>query len=252
MTLKSLIAALFAVAFAAGALAQGTTPEPGPADPRIRTVVYNPNAVVSLRGHLGYQMMIEFDPNERIENVSIGDSTAWQVTPNRKATLLFVKPVDRRAATNMTVVTNVRRYAFELTASEATGPGDSRIIFGVRFLYPDSKGATVIDVAPPKAAEPSAAANPADLNFAYSHSGSKRIAPLRVFDDGRRTYFQFPATIEPPAIFVRDSAGVEGLSNATIRGGYTVVDTVAPSFALRFGKERANVKNDAFPQTKGR
>jgi type IV secretion system protein VirB9 len=63
--------------------------------------------------------MIEFGPDERIENVAIGDALAWQVTPNRGANLLFVKPVELAVATNMTVVTDRRRYAFELSASRA-------------------------------------------------------------------------------------------------------------------------------------
>src|SRR5262249_54892711 len=153
-----------------------------------------------LRGHLGYQMMIEFDPSERIENVSIGDSTVWQVTPNRKATLLFLKPVDRNAATNMTVVTNAHRYAFQLTASEARGPDDPNIIFDVRSVSP-AQAPQLFPRPPPP--EPAPVMPTLDaLNFAYDTSGSKRIAPMRVFDDGQQTYFQFPAQMETPAIFL--------------------------------------------------
>jgi type IV secretion system protein VirB9 len=67
-------------------------PKPGPLDPRIRTVFYNSDQVVMLKGYFGYQMMIEFG-DERIENVSIGNGLAWQVTPNKKANLLFIKIV---------------------------------------------------------------------------------------------------------------------------------------------------------------
>jgi type IV secretion system protein VirB9 len=231
---------------ATGALAQGTLPQPGPADPRIRTVAYNPDQVVLLHGHLGYQMMIEFDSAERIENVSIGDSTVWQVTPNRKATLLFLKPVDRKAATNMTVVTNLRRYAFQLTASEAMGPDDPDIIFDVRFLYPEST-TLVIDVPPPPEPVVARQAPPIDkLNFAYDSSGSKRTAPLRVFDDGAATYFQFPDQAETPAIFALDSSGHESLVNFQVRGRYFVVDAVGQAFALRLGREKTIVKNAGY------
>ena len=68
-------------------------------------VGYDPNEVVLLKASLGYQVLIEFAPDERIENVAIGDSLGWQITPNRKANLLFVKAMDQVPVTNMTVVT---------------------------------------------------------------------------------------------------------------------------------------------------
>jgi type IV secretion system protein VirB9 len=92
-------------------------PAPGAVDPRIRTVAYDPDQVVRLTGYFGIQTMLEFAPDERIENVSIGDAMGWQVTPNKKANLLFLKPLDRTAATNMTVVTDRRRYVFELVVA---------------------------------------------------------------------------------------------------------------------------------------
>ena len=44
------------------------------ADPHIQTVFYEPDQVIELKGAVGWQIMIEFGPDERIENVSIGDS----------------------------------------------------------------------------------------------------------------------------------------------------------------------------------
>ncbi len=41
--------------------------------------------------------MIEFGHGERIENVAVGDSSAWQVTPNKRANLLFLKPLFGKA-----------------------------------------------------------------------------------------------------------------------------------------------------------
>ena len=94
------------------ALTAETLPRPGPVDPHIQRVLYNPEQVVALHGAIGWQIMIEFNGDERIENVSIGDSLAWQVTPNKRARMLFLKPLLRKGATNMTVVTSLRRYAF--------------------------------------------------------------------------------------------------------------------------------------------
>lgn len=241
-----LLTCMLLLGAATNASAQGVVPQPGSADPRIRTIVYNPYEVVWLRGNLGYQMMIEFHPSERIENVSIGDSTAWQVTPNRKATLLFLKPVTASAATNMTVITNLRRYSFQLTASDRSGTEDPNVIFGVRFVYAEEP--RVVEVAPPAPPPPPAEPPVENLNFAYEITGSKKISPVSVFDDGISTFFQFADQIETPAIFALDAAGVENLVNFRVRGRHFVVDAVAQSFALRLGREKALVRNRVFGQ----
>jgi len=232
----------FLTLFLAPAFAQAPDPAPPAADSRIRVVPFDPDRVITLRGHLGYQMMIEFAADERIENVSIGDSLGWQVTPNRRATLLFLKPVMRNATTNMTVVTNLRRYAFALSADEARGPNDPALVYTLRFEYPPEP---VVEVPiEPTAAPPPP--EPIDFNFQYSFSGSERAAPARVFDDGVFTYFQFDAQSDAPAIFVVGTDGQEELANAQYRAGAMVIDRVARTFVLRYGRERAVVHNDAF------
>jgi type IV secretion system protein VirB9 len=209
-------------------------------DPRIRIIAYSDNQIYALRGHLGYQMLVEFDPAERIENVAIGDSLGWQVTPNRAATLLFVKPVTAGAATNMTVVTTLRRYSFSLTAREATGPSDPSIVYTVRFTYPPPPAAPAA-AAPPPAPPPPALS---DLNLAYVVQGRSRGLPaMHVFDDGKATYFQLAETAEAPAIFVVNAEGEEELVNAQWRGRYMVVDQIAEQFVLRIGKSRARILN---------
>lgn len=221
----------------AGAAGAAVQPAPGQLDPRIRSVFYDPGQVVEVTGHLGYQMMIEFGPGERIENVSIGDGQDWQVTPNRRADLLFLKPLEAGAATNMTVVTSRRRYSFLLSARAASGPKDPRLIFGLRFDYP-----------PEPAAEPAAAAPepPSERNAAYTYTGSPGLAPARVFDDGRSTWFAFAEGPETPAIFAMDATGAESVVNSAMRGDYVVVDQIAPAFRLRRGKETLTLHNDAW------
>jgi type IV secretion system protein VirB9 len=201
-----------------------------PRDPRLRIMPYEEGQVIALDGHLGYQMMIEFDPQERIENVSIGDSLAWQITPNRAATLLFVKPVVAHAVTNMTVVTTRRRYAFELRARDLVGPDDPRVIYGLRFSYP-ADGAD------------SPAAPPPSLNFAYVTSGHAALAPRQVFDDGRYTYFEIAEGAEVPAVFALNSHGEEELTNSQMRGDIVVVDRVSDAFVLRHGRDTAIVRS---------
>jgi type IV secretion system protein VirB9 len=211
-------------------------PRPGPGDPRIHVVEYDPEAVVELRVALGYQLSVEFDAGEKIENVAIGDSLGWQVTPNRRANLLFLKPMSARPATNMTVVTNLRRYNFELGLRPRSAARAAP--FAVRFLY---AAPVVAYVAPPPPPAP-----PVERNAAYSYEGSSKTLPVKVFDDGLDTYFAFRAEEDLPAIFAVDPDGGEAVVNTRQRDGYVVVDRVVRGFVLRRGSEVTRIYNDGF------
>lgn len=205
-----------------------------PADQRLRLLDYAPDQIFPLRGHVGYQMMIEFNTDERIENVSIGDSLMWQITPNHAASILFLKPLQRRAATNMNVVTSRRIYSFQLSAVAPTGPSDPTITYRVSFRYPAE------EVAEPTAPPPAPV-----YNFHYVTTGPGQVSPTRVFDDGHATYFEFAPNTDIPAIFTLDGAQEE-VANAQARGQFIVVDRLAPAFALRYGHRRAVVQNQNF------
>jgi type IV secretion system protein VirB9 len=230
--------AVLALALIALPAQAAVSPRPSFGDPRIQVVGYDPTEVVQLKAALGYQLTIEFDAAEQIENVAIGDSLGWQVIPNRKANLLFVKPMERVPATNMTVVTNLRRYNFELSVRPGT-PKAADVLYTLRFEYPQA--APVIVEAPPPPPPPQA------LNRAYSYEGSARIVPAAVFDDGQATYFQFGVQSDYPAIFAVD-ADEEAMVNWRIRDDYVVVDRLARGFVLRRGEDVTRIHNDGFAE----
>lgn len=230
---------LIAVCLAlSSATAFAVTPRPGGGDPRIHFVDYDPVDVVELKGALRHQLTVEFDPAERIENVAIGDSLAWQVTPNRRANLLFLKPMARRPSTNMTVVTNLRRYNFRLTSLAQPTRG---MPFTVRFVY----APPVVLVPTPPPPDPP----PEVRNAAYSFQGSRALLPVRIFDDGRDTYFAFSGDEDLPAIFAVEPDGAEAVINLRLRDGLFVADRVAQGFVLRRGGEVTRVFNDGYRRT---
>ena len=203
-------------------------------DPRIENIPYDPNHIALLRGTLGYAFMLEFDSAEKIQTVSIGDSLSWQVTPNRKANVLFLKPLSR-SSTNLTVLTDARTYSFQLEVAPA---GDAPILYIARMVYPPPPVSLSGAAAPALATAP-----PVVANSDYAISGSGLNRPLRVFDDGQMTYFEWPADAALPAIFAIAGDGNESLVNYAVRGPFVVVDRLAPAFALRDGKNLVKVVN---------
>ena len=231
--------ALIAVLLIAVPATAAVMPMAGPVDPRIRTVIYNPREVVTVTGQIGYQMVMSFGVGERIENISVGDSLGWQVTPNKKADLLFLKPIDKLPSTNMTVVTNLRRYNFELIATPVSKRRAQT--YDIRFVYPNEELAAAAVATPdpvPDALAPDA------WNFAYSYSGSKVTVPARVFDDGHFTFFQWADGVDVPAVFAVGPDGKEALVNHIMRGRYFVVEQLAAQFVLRSGAQVTQVFND--------
>jgi type IV secretion system protein VirB9 len=210
---------------------------PSPAsDSRIVSRFYDSGAVVAIVGRTGVQSAIEFAPDERIENIAVGNSAAWQVTPNKRANLLFLKPMTATAKSNMTVITDQRTYLFDLTTASKAAP-----VYVMRFTYPKSpaKPAPVAVVEAQK--PPAAAATPADLNFAWAAKGSKHLVPTRMFDDGRATYLAWPQEVALPAVLALDAHGTEGPVNYRVEGSYLVVDGVPSLLVLRSGREVATL-----------
>lgn len=210
---------------------------PAVADRRIELIYYSPDRVITIEGHKAVQTMIEFGNDEHIENIALGDANAWQVTPNKRANLIFIKPLLARARTNMTVVTDKRRYLFDLS----NGGPHGHTLYSMRFIYPEEP-----KPAPPVAAEPEAKAPPPpapELNTNWQATGDKKLIPARIYDDGASTFIAWGDTTELPAILTLGTDGSEGAVNFTVKGDYLVVDGVAPRYVLRIGKASAIVTN---------
>ena len=215
-------------------------------DSRIRTVRYSPNEIYQFVGHYGYQSTIEFAEDEKILTVSIGDSVAWMINPSGNR--IFLKPIEQNALTNLTVITDKRSYVFEMHAEETQDIRDENMIFILRFVYPQSDSDTVQFTQLENL--PDFEKNPEKFNFQYTIRGSSIIEPIRIFDDGNFTYFEFrDKNAEIPAFFRVDSTGSEELINFRKRGNFIVVERVAPRFTLRRGADILCVYNERMPFT---
>lgn len=222
-------------------------------DARLITRMYNPDEVVAIEGRAGVQATISFAEDEHIENVAIGDSNSWQVTPNKRANVLFVKPLAPRGRTNLTVITDRHTYLFDLIAG-----GQGRPIYVLRFTYPEAPKATVAaasaasmtDMKAQAAIRPplDAVVDPAQLNFAWRRQGNAKLLPERVYDDGNATFVKWEARAQLPAILVRNEKGEEGAVNYAVRDGVIVIDGVPKTILLRAGRDLATLENQAPPK----
>lgn len=216
-------------------------------DKRIHVIVYNPDDVFKYTGFYGYQSSIEFEEGESIDSISLGDSLSWQMVPSGRR--LFLKPMEADATTNMTLLTNKRMYQFELHAAEARGINDPNLVFSVRFMYPDATNSSTIqqytNTTGPDLTQPE------KYNFSYTISGSNNVSPIKIFDDGEFTYFQFKdKNEEVPAFFLVDGEGKEAMVNYHVVGEYIAVERVASQFTLRNGPDVVCVFNEKRPLEK--
>lgn len=249
MTCKPLRGPAIWLAAAATALAAPALAE----DARIVSHRFNADEVVRVAGRSGVQATIVLAEDERIENVAIGDSTLWQVTPNKRANVLFVKPLAPRARTNMTVISDRRTYLFDLVAG-----AEGRPLYVLRFSYPDEpKPASALAGAQPTLTEAEAQAaagkvreasvDPATLNFAWQKKGKSQLLPARVYDDGQSTFLTWSPQAPIPALQIRNDAGVEGPVNFAVRGDVIVIDGVPDTIVLRAGKDMATLRRTGAP-----
>ena len=224
------------IILAAGALVSGSPgsaqvrPQPGSGDPRLQSIEYRAEQVVTLEVATGYQLSLEFAPDERIESVAVGDSGAWLVTPTKRGSHLFVKPALEGVSTNMTVVTDARTYLFDLQPLPGASP---LMAYTVRFTYPKP-----IDAAAGTASVQAA------VETSYRVRGDRKLQPSAISDDGTKTYLQWPANVALPAVYGIDERGRETLLNGMMRDGLYVIDGVSERLVFRIDDRVARAKRE--------
>ncbi len=220
-----LLALALTLCLAAPVLAQ-TQPYSDGGDPRLQVVNYDPGEIVRLMVSPGYQLTVSFAPTEHIENIAVGASDIWLVSATARGDHLFIKPAQGGISSNMTVITDVRSYMFELLP----GNGDGRNSpFALQFLY----GADEIE--PVETADQIDAA---ELT-AWKLGGDRAIRPVEVSDDGTRVYIRWAENQLQPAVFAVDDTGEEVLADGYVRGDAYVIDRLFDKLVFRIGKDKA-------------
>lgn len=272
--MKAARALMLTCACAVSAAAQ-TVPPAVASDPRLREVVYDPRAVVTVPVKRGVVTLIGLDADETIAEVAAGlggdcskAEAAWCIAAQAGGRHLFVKPKSSAGAANtVAVVTDRRSHSFRFVV---LADGDPRSpVYRLVVKAPQLRQATparpaLRDDAPlstlpalPLPSMPSTEqtvaerlqAKPEIVNVRYSVAegkASQDIVPALIFDDGRFTYMRFGGNREVPAVFHVLGDGGETLVNARMEDDLLVIDRVSRRLMLRAGSAVVAVWNDAF------
>jgi type IV secretion system protein VirB9 len=248
-------------------------------DPRLREVVYDPKAVVTIPVKRGVVTLVMLDADEAIAEVAAGlggdcakAEAAWCIAAQPGGRNLFVKPKSTASAANtVAVVTDRRSHSFRFVVLADGDPKPP--VYRLAVKAPTTRTAVParqaardglpLSLLAPLAALPPVptAPNPQQvvterlqakaqmLNSSYSiaeGNASEDIVPALIFDDGRFTYLRFPGNREVPAVFHVFGDGSETLVNARMEDDLLVVDRVSRRLMLRAGSAVVAVWNDAF------
>jgi type IV secretion system protein VirB9 len=243
-----------------------------PADPRLREVVYDPRAVVTVPVKRGVVTLVVLDADEAITEVAAGlggdctkADTAWCIAAQPGGRNLFVKAKSSASAANtLAVVTDRRTHSFRfvvLADGDLKPPvyrlvvkAPARVAPPARLALRDAAPLMALPVvplspSPHQVVAERLQAKPQVMNTQYSvaeGTGSQDIVPTLVYDDGRFTYLRFPGNREVPAVFHVLGDGSETLVNARMEDDLLVVDRVSRRLMLRAGSAVVGLWNEAF------
>ncbi|WPX97774.1 TrbG/VirB9 family P-type conjugative transfer protein [Candidatus Fokinia crypta] len=210
-------------------------------DRRIQKFIYSPNQVFPLVLSPGYQTSIEFGEGEVLQTYSLGNSYAWQLSV--VGNTLFIKPIEDDVMTNMTVITNKRKYYFEIETRNFANQLDDSFAYVVRFFYPDANQSDDKKLLTKQYQSEEPVKEIVPYNFNYTMvKGSKNVYPSTIFDDSNSTYFQYKTLTKTPKIFLLNGQELKPLAVKKVKD-YYVVDNVAKSFFVKIGDEAVVIQN---------
>lgn len=202
-------------------------------DPMQQSVPYADGQTVVLETAVGYQLTVQLDSDEKIERAVTGDRSRWQVLAPAGTNQFYVQPMPGALTTNLSVATDRHQYSFLLVPAEKMTSSNA---LTVTFRYPQVPKFEVA-LAP--------TVLPAEPAGSYRLSGNALLRPSLIWDDGRKTYLDWPAGIEMPAVFAIGPDGREQLVNGFMRDDRYVIDAVYSRLLFRLDRETARATREA-------
>lgn len=190
---------------------------------------------------------IILQPGENLVAVASGDTARWVIgdttsgSGDGKRTHVLVKPFSAGLLTNLVITTDRRAYHVRLASTSAIALSSMQWTYPQDDLLAVQRKAEAAQVAAPVATGIAID----QLHFNYAISGDRPAwRPLRAFDDGAKTYVEFPVSLgvgEAPPLFVIGSDGKAELVNYRQRDRFYVVDRIFDAAELRLGLRKSQV-----------
>lgn len=214
----------------------------------IQNYAWAPGALYQVYAAPGQVTDIALQEGEQLVGagpVAAGDTVRWLIgdtVSGRGATArvhILVKPVRSDITTNLVINTDRRTYHIELRANPSV------YMASVSWTYPQDELIALQQAQEAEArAAPIAANIPVEaLNFAYRLSGDRPSwRPVRVFDDGRQTFIEFPESVaqgQMPPLFGLGQGNQAELLNYRVSGRFMIVDRLLERAELRLGDRRS-------------
>lgn len=237
MARSFVLAALLAGAIAAPAFAE-TTARPGSQDRRVTYATFADGQVYRITTALRSVTLVEVGEGETIKSIAIGDLESFKIDRLDAANLFIIKPTLAGASTNVTVETNRHIYFLYVSENSRSTPA-----FSVKFTVPKSgKSAASSQDVPPEA----------PMSYAIlKHGDLPKFAPVRIWDDGKKTFFEFAPGAPIPTVFSADSKGLEyNVNTATVRTT-TTAGTRSQRWVLRYGDEYVCIEGKEVSYVRG-
>lgn len=196
---------------------------------------------------------VELEPYEQVNEIVTGDSARWlvEVGTAGNTTHIFIKPLDVGLESSVVVTTDRRVYHLRLVSKSRNHMPYVGFVYSsdLRQQLADRNASEARKMQWSSTTDASGATtNLAALNFNYEIKGNAPWKPERVFDDGRKTYLQLPATVasgEMPVLLVKKGKK-DVLVNYRLKGQTMEVDGMFQTIALVTGVSGGLFKTGMF------
>jgi len=206
--------------------------------------------------------IVELEPGETMTSEpAIGDSVRWELMPGSSGKgaslqpLIMLKPHSSGLDTNLVVTTDKRTYYLRVVSRE------SEYMARIGFSYKEDEDAkwarfvadqqkAKLDRENAQVVTPMVGDAIDKLNFDYDIKGGNPVVrPLRVMDDGAKTYITMPEAVlhqDLPALVVENPKikGEKGqeIVNYRVKGNLYIVDRIFDRAALVLGSGKSVTK----------
>lgn len=212
--------------------------------PDFEQIAYNAHQQPVIKTKPTVQTVLSLEPGEHFTNVSCGDPSKWSYSAassgsgDKQQTHILIEPLFPETSTTLTIATDRRLYTLGLVSENN---GDSMRHVG--FWYPENMMAAWNSAKENQQEHTTSEIDFNQANFKYRiNSGWKPPSwkPQRVFDNGKKTFIEFPDNItnrDLPLLFTVENSQ-KTLVNYRVQGHYFVVDRIFKQAALVMGVGR--------------